>query len=93
MIFSFAADTICRGFQYKKEVNVEKYQRNRQAAWDKRHLKTISTKMTKGEYERFLDKCYLARIKPYTLVKQLVRDWMEGKRQPELPKVTIFWDL
>lgn len=56
-----------------------KIARKRQEKWDKQHLRTVSTKLRKEEYAALLDMCMLWGIKPYTLVRRLVRVHVLGR--------------
>ena len=56
-----------------------KIARKRQEKWDKQHLRTVSTKLRKEEYAALLDMCMLWGIKPYTLIRRLVRVHVLGR--------------
>lgn len=50
-----------------------KYDRVSQAKWDKQHLRTVSTKLSKGEFETFYDFCMLHGETPYSIVRRMIR--------------------
>lgn len=56
-----------------------KIARKRQEKWDKQHLRTVSTKLRKEEYAALVDICMLWGIKPYTLLRRLVRVHVLGR--------------
>lgn len=56
-----------------------KIARKRQEKWDKQHLRTVSTKLRKEEYAALVDICMLRGIKPYTLLRRLVRVHILGR--------------
>ena len=58
---------------------MQKLDRGRQAKWDKRHMRTVSTKLRKEEYAELLDTCMLWGVKPYTLIRRLVRVHVLGR--------------
>ena len=51
-----------------------KMDRTRQAKWDRLHMRTVSTKLRKGEYEDLLDYCALHGTHPYTLLRRMIRE-------------------
>lgn len=53
--------------------------RTRQAKWDKKHLRTVSTKLRKEEYAALVDVCMLSGDKPYTVLRRLIRSQLLGR--------------
>ena len=47
--------------------------RSRQAKWDRLHMRTVSTKLRKEEYEELMDYCIRRGTKPYTLLRRIMR--------------------
>lgn len=60
-------------------------ERERQARWDLKNLKTASTKMLPGEYRALQRACDIEGITVYALIKRLLRSWMMdfAKRHPD----------
>ena len=58
----------------------EKYHRMAQARWDRRNLRTVSTKLSVSEYTELLDLCVLAGCTPYTYLRQLLRHKIADRR-------------
>lgn len=56
-----------------------KFPRAAQARWDKEHLRTVTTKLSKEDYAIFRDKCMLYGHTPYSMTKQLIYDHVLGK--------------
>lgn len=56
-----------------------KIDRKRQAIWDARHLRTVSTKLRKEDYAALLDVCVLRGTTPYALLRRLIRSDVLGK--------------
>jgi hypothetical protein len=50
--------------------------RGRQAKWDREHLRTVTTKMTRRKYEIFKRDCEAERTTPYALLGRLIAEWM-----------------
>lgn len=78
-----------KSFQYERKEgeNMEKkpkYDRKSQAKWDKVHLRTVSTKLSKGEYESFYDFCMLHGETPYSVVRRMIRRNILGVTSPPL---------
>ena len=53
--------------------------RTRQAKWDKKNLRTVSTKLRKEEYAALLDVCMLSGAKPYTVLRRLIKSQLLGR--------------
>ena len=69
-------------FQYKGGLQMErKFERDRQAAWDKRKMRTITTKMRRETAEDLTEMCRLTRQTPYRLLKELLQRWMMEQRE------------
>lgn len=51
----------------------QKYPRMAQSRWDRRNLRTVSTKLSVSEYTELLDLCVLAGCTPYTYLRRLLR--------------------
>ena len=58
--------------------------RNRQARWDKAHMRTCTTKMTRAEYETFRRQCAATGTTPYGLLLRLIRQWQHSLLPPDL---------
>ena len=58
----------------------ESLERKRQARWDAGHLRTVTTKLPRREYLDFRVQCLAAGETPYSLMKRLLKDWMETQR-------------
>ena len=65
--------------------DMQKQDRSRQAKWDRRHIRTVSTKLRKNEYNELLDICALWNVKPYTLLRRLLRVHVLGRADPPAP--------
>lgn len=65
--------------------DMQKQDRTRQAKWDRRHIRTVSTKLRKNEYNELLDICALWNVKPYTLLRRLLRVHVLGRDDPPAP--------
>ena len=65
--------------------DMQKQDRTRQAKWDRRHIRTVSTKLRKNEYNELLDICALRNVKPYTLLRRLLRVHVLGRDDPSAP--------
>lgn len=76
-----------------------KFPRIRQAAWDKRHLRTIGTKLTLKQATALREACDAAGTTPYRLTQTLLLAWLQmetrrrdvGKRQ-EPSTETAYYD-
>lgn len=53
--------------------------RKRRLKWDKKHLRTVSTKLRKEEYCALLDACMLWGETPYSLLRRLLRSHVLGR--------------
>lgn len=58
----------------------EKYPRAAQARWDRRNMRTVSTKMPISEYIELLDLCVLAKCTPYTFLQRLIKQKIAERR-------------
>lgn len=58
-----------------------KFQRIRQAAWDKRKLRTISTKLTLKQATALREACDAAGMTPYRLTQKLLLEWLQERQQ------------
>lgn len=59
-----------------------KYQRTRQAKWDRRQLRTLTTKVRQADRDAFVDACYKTGKSPYATLRQFVLDYAySGKSQ------------
>lgn len=54
----------------------ERYERERQAKWDRRNLRTVSTHLTVKEARELKEFCQRRGISPYALVRRLLREAM-----------------
>ena len=62
------------------ENRVEKFARHRQARWDRRNLRTVSTKLPVSLYRELLDVCVLEGVHPYTYLRDLLIWAIESRR-------------
>lgn len=62
-----------------------KIDRKRQAIWDSRHLRTVSTKLRKEDYAALLDVCMLRGTSPYALLRRMIRSDLLGLPSPAAP--------
>lgn len=53
--------------------------RERQARWDAGNMRTVSTKLTRAEFQAFWTECVMQGVKPYTLVQRMLRAWMRDR--------------
>ena len=71
-----------------------KYQRTRQAKWDRRQLRTLTTKVL---FRSFVDACYKTGKSPYATLRQFVLDYAySGKAKTPTPTpepVEVFWGM
>lgn len=58
---------------------MEKFERKPQAKWDKKHLRTVSTKLNKEEYCEFVDICYRVNDTPYGVLQRYIRRDILGR--------------
>lgn len=58
-----------------------KFQRIRQAAWDKRKLRTIGTKLTLKQATALREACDAAGMTPYKLTQKLLLEWLQERQQ------------
>lgn len=56
------------------------YRRERQARWDRRHLVTVSTHLTEGEYWELRALCAAEGRKPYELLRTYLLAYMAARR-------------
>ena len=56
---------------------VIKLERTRQAKWDKRCLRSATTKLPVEYYMEFRIACYAAGRTPYAVLRQLIDGWMK----------------
>lgn len=61
----------------------KRYERERQAAWDKRNLRTVSTHLKVQEAEELQEYCSRMGISQYYLIRRLLREVMEADRREE----------
>ena len=54
----------------------ERYERERQAKWDRRNLRTVSTHLTVKEARALKEFCQRRGISQYALVRRLLREAM-----------------
>ena len=59
----------------------EKYKRPWQAAWDKRKLRTIGTKLTLKQATALREACDAAGMTPYRLTQKLLLEWLQERQQ------------
>ena len=52
-------------------------ERTRQAKWDKRRLRSATTKLPVEYYMEFRIACYAAGRTPYAVLRQLIDGWMK----------------
>lgn len=53
-------------------------ERTRQAAWDKRKLRTVSTHLTAAQYDRLRRVCELEGTTPYKLLQTYLRYYVQS---------------
>lgn len=58
-----------------------KFPRIRQAAWDKRKLRTIGTKLTLKQATALREVCDAAGMTPYRLTQKLLLEWLQERQQ------------
>ena len=58
-----------------------KFPRIRQAAWDKRKLRTIGTKLTLKQATALREACDAAGMTPYKLTQKLLLKWLQERQQ------------
>ena len=58
-----------------------KFQRIRQAAWDKRKMRTIGTKLTLKQAAALREACDAAGMTPYKLTQKLLLEWLQERQQ------------
>lgn len=58
-----------------------KFPRIRQAAWDKRKLRTIGTKLTLKQAAALREACDAAGMTPYRLTQKLLLEWLQERQQ------------
>lgn len=58
-----------------------KFPRIRQAAWDKRKLRTIGTKLTLKQATALREACDAAGVTPYRLTQKLLLEWLQERQQ------------
>lgn len=59
-----------------------KFERGAQAKWDKVHLRTVSTKLSKSDYAAFYDFCMLHGETPYSVMRRMIRRDILGVTPP-----------
>lgn len=59
----------------------EKFKRPWQAAWDKRKLRTIGTKLTLKQATALREACDAAGMTPYKLTQKLLQEWLQERQQ------------
>lgn len=59
----------------------EKFKRPWQAAWDKRKLRTIGTKLTLKQATSLREACDAAGMTPYKLTQKLLLEWLQERQQ------------
>lgn len=59
----------------------EKFKRPWQAAWDKRKLRTIGTKLTLKQATALREACDAAGMTPYRLTQKLLLEWLQERQQ------------
>lgn len=52
-----------------------KFMRDRQGRWDKRYLVTVSTHLTRREYDVLMGVCAALGTKPYAIVRDYLREY------------------
>lgn len=62
------------------ENRTAKFKRHRQARWDRRNLRTVSTKLPVSLYRELLDVCMLENCAPYTYMRNLLIWAIESRR-------------
>ena len=68
-------DSESRGLQYILKPR-KPFERARQAAWDKRNLRTVSTHVTRREAGTFKLMCRRRGTTPYTVLQNFVRAYI-----------------
>lgn len=58
-----------------------KFPRIRQAAWDKRKLRTVGTKLTLKQATALREACDAAGMTPYKLTQKLLLEWLQERQQ------------
>ena len=62
-----------------------KFNRPWQAAWDKRHMKIFSTKLTASQAARVRSACDRAGITPYRLIQDFLLNWVSQQERQTRP--------
>lgn len=63
-----------------------KYQRQRQARWDRKQLRTMTTKIRQGDKDAFTDACYKVGKTPYAVMRELILSFAyDGKPKTATP--------
>ena len=74
-----------------------KYKRTRQAKWDRRQLRTLTTKVRQADRDAFVDACYKTGKSPYATLRQFVLDYAYGGKAktptPTPEPVEVFWGM
>lgn len=66
----------------KRMDTMPKFERGAQAKWDKVHLRTVSTKLSKSDYAAFYDLCMLHGETPYSVMRRMIRRDILGTAPP-----------
>ena len=70
---------VCYSTKGGDSVQEKRYERERQAAWDRRNLRTVSTHLKVEEAERLKFYCIRRGISKYFLIQQLLREAMAAE--------------
>lgn len=69
----------------------EKFLRVFQAKWDKKNMRTFSTRMTTKQAERIRRLCDNAGLTPYRLLQLLLWKWANEQENPPEQKTMYFY--
>ena len=61
--------------QQEKPPKKPGYDRKSQAKWDAKHMRTVSSKLTRDKYERLIDACIRRGTTPYRIIRKLLELW------------------
>lgn len=88
---------MCRGLQYEGRCKHGQVPVTRQAKWDRRQLRTLTTKVRQADRDAFVDACYKTGKSPYATLRQFVLDYAySGKAKTPTPTpepVEVFWGM
>ena len=81
--------TICgampEAFTTLEVVAMRKKPPTRQDKWRSKHMRTISTRLTKSQAERLFCACFWAGVTPYRLAQNLLLRWLRDQENAGFP--------